>query len=113
LENIRTEVHSAGAVDAGYVLLRLPYELKEIFRDWLAQHAPLKAEHVMNRLRDCRGGNDYQSEFGSRMRGQGIFADLIAKRFHITHQRLKFSGTPDLSTELFRAPNLSTQLTLL
>ncbi|MBI3773407.1 MAG: PA0069 family radical SAM protein [Gammaproteobacteria bacterium] len=112
LENILTEIRSAGAVDAGYVLLRLPHELKELFRDWLAQHAPLKAEHVMNRLRDCRGGSDYQAEFGIRMRGRGIFADLIAQRFHKAFKRLEFPGSEPLRSDLFRRPNPTPQLDL-
>ncbi len=90
LETLLEQARAAGAQDAAYVLLRLPHELKEMFRDWLAQHEPLKAEHVMNRLRDCRGGEDYDARFGTRMRGTGIFAELLRKRFKLAYQRLGF-----------------------
>jgi len=63
------------------VLLRLPHELKELFEAWLAAHEPRKAAHVMNRIRDMRGGKDYDSRFGVRMRGTGEYADLIAQAF--------------------------------
>lgn len=112
LENILAKVREAGAVEAGYVLLRLPHELKELFRDWLEQHEPLKASHIMNRLRDCRGGSDYQAEFGSRMRGSGIFADLIAQRFHNAVKRLAFPGGTSLRNDLFQRPKLTPQLDL-
>ena len=104
LETILEEVRAAGAHDAGYVLLRLPHELKDMFRDWLARHAPLKAAHVMNRLRDCRGGQDYNARFGERMRGIGVFAELIRKRFKLAYGRLGFEPTPDLDCDSFTPP---------
>lgn len=105
LETLLEQARAAGAHDAGYVLLRLPHELKDMFRDWLAQHEPLKAEHVMNRLRDCRGGEDYDARFGARMRGTGIFAELLRKRFKLAYQRLGFSDTPALDCADFTAPD--------
>lgn len=114
LERILTEAHAAGAVEAGYVLLRLPHEVKDLFRDWLSEHAPLKADHVMNRLRDSREGRDYDSRFGARMSGTGIFAELLAKRFHLAHGRLGFPGTAPLRCDLFQPPRATTpQMTLL
>ena len=105
LETLLEQARAAGAQDAGYVLLRLPHELKDLFRDWLAQHEPLKAEHVMNRLRDCRGGEDYDARFGARMRGTGIYAELLRKRFKLAYQRLGFSTTPALDCTQFTAPD--------
>lgn len=105
LETLLSEARAAGAQNAGYVLLRLPHELKEMFRDWLAQHEPLKAQHVMNRLRDCRGGEDYDARFGARMRGTGIFAELLRKRFRIAYAKLGFADTPPLDCSQFRAPD--------
>lgn len=105
LETLLEQVRAAGAQDAGYVLLRLPHELKDMFRDWLAQHEPLKAEHVMNRLRDCRGGEDYDARFGTRMRGTSIYAELLRKRFKMAYKRLGFDATPALDCAEFIAPD--------
>jgi len=104
LEDILTAARDAGAGWAGYVLLRLPHELKELFRDWLDEHEPLKAEHVMNRIRDCRGGQEYQAEFGKRMSGEGLFAELMQKRYRLAMKRLDFPGLPELNSELFQQP---------
>jgi DNA repair photolyase len=104
LETILAAAHAAGARAAGYVLLRLPHEVKELFRDWLARYRPLAAEHVMSRLRDCRGGRDYDARFGSRMRGEGVFAELIAKRFRKACRDLDFPGLPDMDSSAFVAP---------
>lgn len=112
LEGILAAVREAGALDAGYVLLRLPHEVKDLFRDWLAVHEPLKAERVMNRLRDCRSGQDYDSRFGRRMRGEGEFAELIARRFRIAYRRLRFTGLPPLDCGQFRVPGRPAQLAL-
>ena len=69
----------AGAQGAGYVLLRLPYELKDLFREWLEQHEPLKAKHVMSRLQAMRGGKDNDARFGVRQRGEGEYDDKDVK----------------------------------
>ncbi len=82
LETILARARDAGASTAGYILLRLPYELKELFRNWLEQHFPLKAQHVMSRVNDMRGGADNDPNFGTRMVGEGIFARLLNQRFH-------------------------------
>ena len=77
----------AGAEFAGYVMLRLPFEVKDLFVEWLEEHYPLKAEHVMSRVREMRGGKAYQAEWGTRMRGEGVYADLIAKRFEVARRK--------------------------
>jgi DNA repair photolyase len=103
LETILTQAREAGAVSAGYVLLRLPHEVKDLFREWLTEHEPTKAGHVMQRIRDSRGGKDYDAAFGTRMRGTGLFADLIAQRFRAAYARLGFGGGPELDCSRFRA----------
>ncbi len=108
LERILEAARDAGACSAGYVLLRLPHELKDIWREWLQLHYPQRAEHVMSMIQQMRGGKDYDSAFGTRMRGQGPFADLIAMRFAKTRKRLHFPGMPALRTDLFIAPKQPT-----
>jgi DNA repair photolyase len=113
MEAILAAVREADALDAAYILLRLPHEVKGLFKDWLATHAPLKADRVMNRLRDCRGGKDYDSRFGTRMRGEGEYADLLSRRFRLAKQKLGFPGlcTP-LDTGQFKVPGRGRQLLL-
>jgi len=108
LESILEAARGAGACSAGYVLLRLPHELKEAWREWLHLHYPQRAEHVMSLVRQMRGGKDYDSAFGTRMRGQGPFADLIAMRFGKTRKRLGFPGMPALRSDLFVHPKRQT-----
>ena len=108
LEHILEAARAAGAQSAGYVLLRLPHELKEVWREWLRLHYPQRAEHVMSLVQQMRGGKDYDSAYGSRMRGQGPFADLVAMRFAKTRKRLGFEGVPPLRTDLFVAPRKPT-----
>ena len=83
MEKTLDAAHSAGARMAGYTIVRLPWEVKHLFKDWLDRHFPLKASHVMARIRDMRGGRDNDPVFGRRMRGEGLFADLIRDRFSI------------------------------
>jgi DNA repair photolyase len=114
LEKILESAHRQGARSAGYTLLRLPYELKDLFRDWLAVHYPLKAEHVMNRMREMRGGRENDPEFGSRFRGSGQFADLLAQRFRTACARLGFNWEErSLDTGLFKPPSRDRQMDLL
>ncbi len=104
LEAILAASHEAGAESAGYAMLRLPREVKDLFREWLAAHEPLKAAHVMSVIQNVRGGKDYDARFGARMRGQGPFADLIARRFALACRRLGLNRKQrDLDTSLFRA----------
>ena len=104
LEAILEAAHGAGARAAGYVLLRLPHELKEVWREWLALHYPDRADHVMSLVRQMRGGKDYDSAFGRRMRGEGPFADLLARRFSKAQRALGFGRLPPLDTGAFRPP---------
>jgi DNA repair photolyase len=115
MERILELAAEAGATGAGYVLLRLPYELKDLFKEWLAAHYPLKAEHVMSIIRQSRDGKEYDSGFGTRMRGTGKFAELIAQRFHLATKRLNlgFGSRMRLDTSLFKPPPEGGQLELL
>jgi DNA repair photolyase len=88
MESVLETSRAGGAETAGYVLLRLPHEIKDLFKDWLAIHAPGKAKHVMSIIRQMRGGKDYDSTFGTRMRGSGVFADVISRRFEAACARL-------------------------
>jgi DNA repair photolyase len=88
IERVLEASREAGAVAASYTVVRLPYEVKTLFKDWLAQHFPDRAEHVMNRIRDMKRGRENVSEFGERMRGTGIYAELIRQRFRKACARL-------------------------
>ncbi|MBI3479951.1 MAG: PA0069 family radical SAM protein [Nitrosomonadales bacterium] len=113
LESVLQAAHQHGARSAGYALLRLPYELKDLFKDWLVTHYPLKAAHVMSRLRGMRGGRENDPEFGSRFRGEGLFADLLEQRFAKACERIGFNleGT-HLATGLFKPPSRNGQMDL-
>lgn len=106
LEAILKAAAAHGATAATWVMLRLPREVKEIFRGWLAQHYPLRAGHIMSLVQQVRGGRDNDPAFGSRMRGEGEFADLIAKRFELACKRLGLNEdrTLHLDTKRFRPP---------
>ena len=116
MEAILEAAAAAGAHWAGYVLLRLPYEIKDLFRDWLAEHFPDRAAHVMSLINDMRGGRDNDPRFGSRMRGTGPVAELLRSRFKLACKRLKLnSGSRESPqhTHLFRPPLLEgSQMTL-
>jgi DNA repair photolyase len=83
LEKIMEASAEAGAQSAGYVMLRLPHEVKDLFREWLLTHEPLKAAHVMSRIHELRGGRDNDPRFGSRQTGEGVFAELFRNRFEL------------------------------
>lgn len=106
LEKILEGAAHAGAPAAGYTIVRLPYELKHLFREWLALHVPERAEHVMSLIRQMRGGRDNDANFGSRMRGEGEFAELIRQRFQLACRKHGIDrGRPvRLDTSLFRVP---------
>lgn len=102
-----------GARQAGYVLLRLPWEVKDLFRDWLERHYPLKAKHVMSRVHALRRGRDNDPCFGSRMVGDGKLAELLKRRFEIACKRIGFNERHrDLDTTRFQVPASGPQLTL-
>ena len=92
IEKILEAARDAGAVGAHYVVLRLPWEVNPLFQQWLQAHFPDRAQRVMNRVRDLRGGKDYDSDFGKRMHGEGIWADLIRQRFTKAVERLGMGG---------------------
>lgn len=106
LELMLEAARDAGARGAGYVLLRLPLEIAELFEDWLRRHFPERAQHVMSLIRQSRGGRNYDSRFGARMRGEGHFAQLLAQRFRLAVRRLGLSGAPDngLDCSAFSVP---------
>src|SRR6476469_10044795 len=86
MEHILEAAYEHGAREAGYTLLRLPHELKDVWREWLELYYPERAAHVMSLVQQMRGGRDYDSTFGSRMRGEGQFAELFEKRFEIARK---------------------------
>jgi DNA repair photolyase len=106
MEAILEACAAAGARWAGYVLLRLPYEVKDLFREWLAEHYPDRAAHVMSLIREMRGGRDNDPRFGSRMRGTGPYALVLRSRFKLACQRLKLNSSArgSLDTTRFRPP---------
>ena len=104
IERILEAVREAGASTAGYVLLRLPHELKDLWHEWLTLHFPDRAGHVSSLIRQMRNGKDYVSQFGTRMRGTGPFAELIAQRFRRTARKCGFGNLPSLDCSLFSAP---------
>jgi DNA repair photolyase len=116
IEDILAAAKAAGATRAGYVLLRLPQELKVLFREWLAEHYPDRAKHVMSLINQSRGGKDYDSQFGTRMRGTGPYAELLRTRFDLAKRKLNFAGAEEryeLNTLLFKPPRADTpQLSL-
>jgi DNA repair photolyase len=106
-----------GARQAGYVLMRLPWEVKDLFREWLERNYPLKAKHVMSRVHAMRGGKDNDPNFGSRMRGTGELAALLAQRFKKACARLGFNDdrmmrNRALDSTRFRVPARDGQLSL-
>lgn len=105
LEAILEAAYAHGARAAGYVLLRLPHELKAVWREWLALHYPDRAAHVMSLVQQMRGGKDYDSAWGTRMRGEGPFADLIAMRFAKASRRIGFGRLRPLEASRFLKPN--------
>jgi DNA repair photolyase len=107
LENVLNAAMDAGATWGTYVILRLPWEVNPLFQEWLQAHFPLRAEKVMNCIRDMRGGKENDPNFGSRMRGEGIWADLIRQRFKKTLKQRAMSDVQyfsGLDVSQFRRP---------
>ena len=115
IERILETAHEAGAREAGYVLLRLPLELKELFREWLETDFPDRAKRVISLLRSMHGARDYVATFGHRQRGSGPYAEQIGARFRLAMGRLGMTRRHlALRTDLFQRPVApGTQLTLL
>jgi DNA repair photolyase len=88
MEQVLTAAAEVGAQRAFYAVLRLPWEVNPLFQQWLALHYPLRAERVMARVREMRGGRDYDSDFATRMKGQGVWAELMRQRFEKACARL-------------------------
>jgi DNA repair photolyase len=102
---------NAGASSAGLVVLRLPHGVKELFSDWLAEHAPDRREKVLNRLRALHGGELYDARFAHRQRGSGEFADQIQALFEMGLKRARLARHgAELSTAAFRRPGQASQL---
>jgi len=118
LEHVLEEASLAGAQEAAYVILRLPHELKAVFKEWLAAHYPERAGHVISIVRQMRGGRDNDPRFGERMRGTGNFAELISKRFAIACRRFGLNGhgggrrPPALDCTRFVPPSPAGQMKL-
>ena len=114
IEAIVAECAARGARSIRYVLLRLPHEIKDLFREWLDTHEPLKAGRVMSLIRSMRGGKDYDARWRTRQTGEGVYAELLARRFELAvkKQGLADAELPALRTDLFRPPS-GGQLSLL
>ena len=108
IESILERAATAGARRAAWILLRLPHELKELFRHWLCEHYPDRAEHVMSLLRQASGGRDYDNRYGRRQRGQGPYADMLKQRFETASKQLGLNrpdARENLDVSLFRRPS--------
>jgi DNA repair photolyase len=116
MEHVLEAAAQAGAAEAAYVIMRLPNELKDLFKEWLAEHYPQRAEHVMSVVRDMRGGKDNDPRFGTRMTGTGSYAELMEKRFEIACRRFGLNsreaprGRAELDCSRFRPPSIGGQM---
>jgi DNA repair photolyase len=119
MEHVLEAAAGAGAAEAAYVIMRLPNELKDLFKEWLAEHYPQRAEHVMSVIRDLRGGKENDPRFGTRMSGTGNYAELMEKRFDIACRKfgLNGHGAPRARAELdcsrFKPPAIGGQMMLI
>jgi DNA repair photolyase len=106
MERVLAAAAGAGARHAGYVMIRLPLEIKDLFRDWLEKHYPLKAAHVMSVIRDLREGRDYRADFATRQTGTGPYAALVQRRFRLACERLGLNrNNPRPTDALFTPPS--------
>jgi len=116
IEEVLEAAAAAGAGAAGYILMRLPHEVKPLFKEWLAVHYPKRTDHVMSIVRQLRGGRENDPNFGTRMTGTGTYANLIADRFEIACRRFglnrKRRGEEPLDCTRFRPPSRGGQLSL-
>ena len=107
MERIMGAAREAGASSISYTLVRLPHQVAPLFREWLEVHFPQRATHVMSLIQQMRDGRDNDARFGSRMRGEGQFAELLRQRFQLAKKKLGFisrDGRPELRCDLFQAP---------
>jgi DNA repair photolyase len=107
LERILDAAKAQGAVSASMILLRLPGEVRDVFREWLLRHFPDRVRHVLSLVRDTRGGKDYDARWGVRMTGEGPYATLLRQRFDKARERYGLdTRLPGLRNDLFIAPKL-------
>jgi DNA repair photolyase len=106
MEAVLEAAAAAGARTASFTPLRLPWEVQDLFKNWLEQHVPLKSAHIMARIRDMRGGRENDPQFGSRMTGEGQFAELLRSRFSVACGRLGLNAgkRSELEAGKFRQP---------
>jgi len=110
IERILDAAKTAGVKEAGYVLLRLPLEVRDLFREWLIANYPDRYRHVFKLIRDMRGGKDYDSTWGTRMKGTGPYAWIIGRRFEMACEKLGLNATrTSLTTEHFQKPGPAAQ----
>ncbi len=114
MEAILSAAAGFGAKSAGYVLLRLPLEIKDLFREWLEANEPGRAKHVMSLVRSMRGGKDYDANWSTRMKGTGPYAEMMARRFHMAVKRLGLNQEkrPLVLTKFRKPPTVGDQLSL-
>jgi len=116
LEAILEASKAAGATSAGYVVLRLPLEIKELFAEWLEAQVPLRAKHVLTLIRDIRDGRLNHAQFGQRMKGSGAYADLLSQRFRLAQKRIGLNMTRELQSldcsQFRKPPKAGDQLSL-
>jgi DNA repair photolyase len=119
LEAVLEEAAKAGATRAGWILLRLPNEVRPLFKEWLAAHQPQRAEHVISIIKQSRGGRENDPNFGSRMSGSGNFVELIGKRFDLACRRFGLNSEENhmasrggLDCSQFRPPEAEGQMRL-
>lgn len=113
MEQVLEAAWDAGAREAFYHVIRLPWEVAPLFKQWLEVHYPQRAQRVMHRIQEMRGGKDYDSDFATRMKGTGTWAQLIQQRFQKTAKRLGFNAKRiEFRTDLFRPPAPEGQGTL-
>jgi DNA repair photolyase len=114
MESVLAAAVENGASSAGYVLLRLPLEIKDLFREWLETNEPGRAKHVMSLIRSMRGGKDYDAQWNTRMKGTGPYAEMIARRFHMAVKRLELNREvrPLTLAKFKKPPQTGDQLSL-
>ena len=106
METILAQARAAGAQFASWTLLRLPYEVKDLFQEWLAEAVPARAARVMSLVRSMRGGKDYDSAWKTRGRGTGPIADTVRERFRLARKRLGYAEKiAELDCSRFRVPD--------
>jgi DNA repair photolyase len=114
IETVAAASAAAGALNMGYVLLRLPFEVKDLFKEWLDTHVPEKAGRVMKLVREMRGGRDYDAAWGERQTGTGPLAELLRRRIELARRKHGLTGSRQvvLRTDLFRDPQAARQSSL-